>query len=78
MATPVVCTSCEGTGYNVPVAASLRYGACTVCRGSGVTPPMRLHVHLAEISLNVASLQADVEKCLNRLRKILDKLEIEP
>jgi hypothetical protein len=53
-----------GTGYD---STSANPGSCLPCAGLG---------YIAKDKIDITSLQADIDKILRRLKKIMDKLEI--
>jgi DnaJ-class molecular chaperone len=64
MKTIEYCPKCEGDG-NVPVGEST--GLCNRCGGDG---------QIERGFIDSESLEADIAKCLRRLKKIMDKLDI--
>ena len=59
-----MCPRCMGTGFDNTSANS---GECIPCAGLG---------YIAKDKIDITSLQADIDKILRRLKKIMDKLEI--
>lgn len=71
------CPLCNGTGIT-PVAAGTPPFCCVMCKGTGQIQSQTVDGAEQEASeiAKLDALQADVTKCLRRLKKILDKLEI--
>jgi len=65
----IPCLYCGGTG-EVPASGG-GTASCRYCEGDGFRNIGNME------ALSIIDLQSDVTKCLHRLKKILDKLEID-
>ena len=80
------CKRCGGSGIANPGGLSPVEDPCTECGGTGKVAGFdaidlssaddQAEVAIAALDVKVNALQTDVTKCLRRLKKIMDKLEI--
>jgi len=80
-----ICRKCSGSGIAV-VGQGQVENPCTECDGAKYVPSTekidlstaddQAEVAIAALDVKVNALQTDVTKCLRRLKKIMDKLEI--